>query len=476
MDYTIKKKLISSTKNKTVSLLFSTIIKFTLNIYLLRTIPKEFFGASVLIFSLINFFTLFSDFGISTYVVTRTKDSEEIFNTIFTALLLISSTIYMTAYLSVGYLSEYYKYDFFNFLLPITFLALPFTLLEDFFNSIIQKRHLFRIQNLLIVFKTLILLISTVFFSIYFTNKMYALVFPFVISQFIGMLFSFHFSNFRIKFELVTLHLKSLFNFGKNILLTKVFNFISDNGLILFFGGYYGKLELANYSTSKQINDYSLLFLGSPIHFNLIALFDKKKHEENIYLFQKIHTLFLLIFAPISIYIFFTLDQTIPLIIGHKWQTAILYTKILFILTFIKLISPPILPILYNYGKETAVTILTFIKFFISILFFLILKFTHFSLINSLIFFILFNSIVQIYYVILTIKVLGIQFNYFFLPILLILTLMFLLFGYSYLINIPNLFLSLAFKTVFFLFIYYFSFYKILNVRIEKYITRLLKK
>lgn len=170
---------------------------------------------------------------------------------------------------------------------------------------------------------------------------LYALVIRDLTMAIITFSLSFYISRWNLRRAASFSDLVYFFKFGSNITVNGIITFFSRNIDDLLIGIKHGSTALGIYTKS-----YSLLTMPHSLISNLVVRFSlpiMSKYDKTELVVNQYKILAKLAFTiniPMSLVLFFTSSDLVPLILGDKWEMAVPFIKIFSALSIIQVVGP----------------------------------------------------------------------------------------------------------------------------------------
>lgn len=319
-------KGIKWTTLNTLTLTICTLLKISI---LARLIDKSDFGLMAIITFVMGFVDLFMDMGISIAILHKQKISKNEYSSLYWINILFSIIIYIIILAITPIVSQFYKEDNLNILIPLTGFSILIVAIGRQYKTILQKSLNFKRIALVEITAAIISLITAIIlayndFGIY--SLIYSLLINYTIVSFVFLLTGF--SEHPIRFHFKLSETKSFLKIGIFQVGSQIVNYFNRDLDVLLIGKFFGAEILGGYSLAKQlvfrpaqIINPILTTVATPtlakMQHNLAVL--KENYLKLINLVSSVNFLAYLvifIFAPFIVEIFYgnMYDEIVPIV------------------------------------------------------------------------------------------------------------------------------------------------------------------
>ncbi len=319
-------KGIKWTTLNTLTLTICTLLKISI---LARLIDKSDFGLMAIITFVMGFVDLFMDMGISIAILHKQKISKNEYSSLYWINILFSIIIYIIILAITPIVSQFYKEDNLNILIPLTGFSILIVAIGRQYKTILQKSLNFKRIALVEITAAIISLITAIIlayndFGIY--SLIYSLLINYTIVSFVFLLTGF--SEHPIRFHFKLSETKSFLKIGIFQVGSQIVNYFNRDLDVLLIGKFFGSEILGGYSLAKQlvfrpaqIINPILTTVATPtlakMQHNLAVL--KENYLKLINLVSSVNFLAYLvifIFAPFIVEIFYgnMYDEIVPIV------------------------------------------------------------------------------------------------------------------------------------------------------------------
>lgn len=319
-------KGIKWTTLNTLTLTICTLLKISI---LARLIDKSDFGLMAIITFVMGFVDLFMDMGISIAILHKQKISKNEYSSLYWINILFSIIIYIIILAITPIVSQFYKEDILNILIPLTGFSILIVAIGRQYKTILQKSLNFKRIALVEITAAIISLITAIIlayndFGIY--SLIYSLLINYTIVSFVFLLTGF--SEHPIRFHFKLSETKSFLKIGIFQVGSQIVNYFNRDLDVLLIGKFFGSEILGGYSLAKQlvfrpaqIINPILTTVATPtlakMQHNLAVL--KENYLKLINLVSSVNFLAYLvifIFAPFIVEIFYgnMYDEIVPIV------------------------------------------------------------------------------------------------------------------------------------------------------------------
>ena len=305
------------------------IVNFIVGIILARILPPEEFGILGIISVFIAVSNTFINSGLSDALINKKEASDNDYNTVFWANVILGVIIYLLLFATAPYISLFFKQESLTSLIRVTAISIIFVSFSSIQRTLLTKEINFKTITIV---STISVIVSGIF-ALYMATHGYgilSLVARMVMGQFITLLLFWLFNNWRPKFIFDINSFKELYQYGINLFFSKLTNSIYDNLYYFVIGKYFSTVILGYYSradTFKSLASNNITTTVQRVSFSVLsAKTDKKPQME---LFKKFLSGTFFITSFFMTILFVCSNEIILILIGAKWVNSIPYLKIL---------------------------------------------------------------------------------------------------------------------------------------------------
>jgi O-antigen/teichoic acid export membrane protein len=285
-------RFVKGTMSTGIGTFIAMVFSFLNIIIVVRLVPKEQFGAYILLQIIVAFLAMMGDFGLNISVTKFIAGSEgaakkNIVNTVvyfkLVSLILLSLVIFLFRNALIQVFKSHSLSEI-TIYIPILFLFESFNIL---FNSILQGLQYYRKMA---VAQVILSCINLLFIFIFLVNLKFGLrglIYARLFSLILSLLYQYKAAHINIGYSYNKNLLKEMFKFGFPLGLNGILTFIFLRIDTLIVGAFLNPVSVAYYGTAKKIPDSASQMFCSflSVYFpNMSELFVKKKliEAENV--------------------------------------------------------------------------------------------------------------------------------------------------------------------------------------------------
>lgn len=321
--------------SNTVVVILSQIVA---NAIIVRYVSKQEFGVMAITNTFINLASFISEAGMGDALMQRRDVEAQHKNAALYFSFLFSCLLYLILYVSAPYISSFYPDALVNnepVLIPalrVLGLSFIFLALGSSSLNLLMKRFNFKT---VFFSDSLTLLLSNVLGVVLAMNGwgVWSLVYSILFYNIARLVMVWIFEPIPIFLGAKLRHWKDLFSYGVGLTLVRFYNFVSGFGIILIIGKLIGTEQTGVYDRSYRITNIPVRYLGDMIQKIMMPFMVKiNDQEDKLYaFFYRGMSLSNALLVPISVFAIVFCQPIVTILLGHKWESAVLPMQILFI-------------------------------------------------------------------------------------------------------------------------------------------------
>lgn len=321
----LKKEVIGGVKWSTLTTVVSTLLQFLQTVILARLVTPKDFGLMAILYVIIGFAGMISDFGISSAVIQKQDTSSRQLSSLYWLNIAVGFFLFIILYYTRGFFAAFYDEPLLNDLIPLVGINLLVTPVGAQFGVILRKNLRFNLSSKISLLSILFSFAFTVGLA-YYGYGVYSLVYGAIVYSTVIAVGSFIYGlqynklEFEFNFPEIKPYLKfGIYNFSGGIV-----NYLSANVDKLIIGRILGAELLGIYTIAYNI---SLLPISkiNPVVTNIaFPVFSKIQNDQeslNSY-YTKAVILVMLINVPILAGLSIVSTEFITVVYGTKWILA----------------------------------------------------------------------------------------------------------------------------------------------------------
>jgi O-antigen/teichoic acid export membrane protein len=249
-----REKVVTGVKWTTLSAVIVAITSIIKISILARFLDKHDFGLMALVNFVIGFTELFNDLGISSAILHKQNISTQEYSSLYWLNIITGIIMYVIVCLITPYISNYYKYEELNTLIPLVSMTLIISAIGRQFKVIDSKNLLFK--NIAIVEITTILfslfisvLLATTNYGIY--SLIYSTLCQVILANLIYLILGFR--KHKISFHYRFSETKPFLRVGGYQVAGQITNYFNRDIDILLIAHFFSSEVLGGYNLAKQL-------------------------------------------------------------------------------------------------------------------------------------------------------------------------------------------------------------------------------
>ncbi|MCK4493953.1 MAG: lipopolysaccharide biosynthesis protein [Methylococcales bacterium] len=307
-------------------------ISFVLILILARFLSPEEFGLLGMVSVITGFLGYFSEGGLIMSLIKKKEIDELDCNTAFWGGIGFGVIVYAFIYAIAPVISWFYEEPELTDLARVLGLAfligaytfVPFALEQRELNY--QKLSVINLVSLLIS-------AGVAIFFVYRGAGVWTLVFQNLAIRVVTLIGTFFWIEWKPKLQFSPARFKELFGFGMHVTANNLIRFFSENIDYLLVGKLLGSEALGIYTMAFRLSRYPIEKIGPILGRMLVPAFaiiqnQPDRVQQNV---LRLSAIVALITVPFSVFLFFTTEPLVTLIVGEKWLGAVPLIKIFII-------------------------------------------------------------------------------------------------------------------------------------------------
>lgn len=362
----IYREIFTSARWSSVGDIVNYFASFLRVVIIARYVNSADYGLAIIATSIVTFFMVFSQSGLSQTIIYFNKKNKRLIDTIFTATLIFGIVIFSTFIIFSNYMAIYYEKEDLGWILNVSSIGIIFAALEAIPSSILQKELKYRAQNLIKILKSTIIIFTTLLF-LSLGCEILSIIMPSIFASIFAVIFGFYktkiIPNLRLDWRLLKISLAV----GLNNLISNISNYICNNGTPIFMGKIWLEQTTAGYVISDRVNAMLSNGVIGQLTSSIFPIFKKIGKDGILKSLYGIISIQINIILPIIIIIYFSADIFFTLVLGEKWSGAVVFFRWFLILQMFKCFFAPSTSILYalkGYNITSKIVIVRLFLFF----------------------------------------------------------------------------------------------------------------
>ena len=326
----IKRTLFTGIFYTAIARYSAIVISLFVTAVLSRLLSPEDFGIVAIATVIINFFSIFTDIGISPAIIQNKNLTKKDISALFSFTIWSGIVISLIFFLLSWVISEWYTSSILKPLCQLLAINLFFSSANIIPNALFYKNKQFKY----IAWRSFIIQISGGVLAVGFAllgGGLYSLIISPIISSILLFLISFHKYPIKIHLTLGIDTLKKIFNYSVYQFLFNIINYFSRNLDKLLIGRYLPMSLLGYYEKSYRLMMLPLqniTYVITPVMHPVLSDF-QNDIERLSTSYEKIVRLLAYIGFPLSILFLYSSKEITLIIFGDKWMPSVETLKIL---------------------------------------------------------------------------------------------------------------------------------------------------
>lgn len=305
------------------------IVNFIVGIFLARILTPEEFGLIGIISVFIAISNTFINSGLCDALINKKNTSENDYNTVFWANVLLGILIYLLLFIIAPYISLFFKQETLTQLIRITAISIIIVSFTSIQRTLLSKEINFKTITIVSTLSVIISGIVALYMAFHGYGIM-SLVVRMVLGQFITLFLFWILNNWRPKFIFDLNSFKELYKYGANLFISRLMNSLYDNLYYFVIGKYFSPANLGYYSRADTFRNLASTNITNTVQrVSFSALSAKNEEKKQMEIFKKFLLSTLFITSFFMTILFVCSNEIILILIGTKWTNSILYLKIL---------------------------------------------------------------------------------------------------------------------------------------------------
>ena len=323
----------------TIVNLFTSVLRIAI---LTRFLDKSDFGTVSIVNLVILLCNTFTDLGFSSVILYRQKLTKVEFSSLFWIQFIVYGLIYVILYIASSPLSNFYKIESLNILIPIASITIILQAFGKLYDTVLQKQYQFKTISIRNIISNLLSLIVAPIFAMK-GFGVYSLIYSALIQSAVLNLWNFY-SGIRYQnlcFKINLKEISSLLKIGVYQTGTRIFDFISGKLDVLIIGKALGVEALGVYDLAKELV-YKLVYLIQAIISKVAQpLLTNSNHDDEIIKlrFLKMTKVVAYLCIPICFSVAIFSKYIIIILYGEKYIEAAPLVSIFSLITLVSSIT-----------------------------------------------------------------------------------------------------------------------------------------
>ncbi len=327
-------------------------VTLIVSIVLARLLDPEHYGTISIILIFINIANVFVSNGFTAALIQKKDSDEKDFSTIFYFNILFSLLLYAVIFFAAPWVEDYFCMPGLCTALRILGLKIPITAFNSIQQAYVAKNMMFR----KLFWATLGGTVASAFVGIFMAYRgygVYALVGQYLTNSFIDTLMLWFIIGWRPRLCFSLQRFKTLYSYGWKVLLTYLVRTVYDDIYAMVIGKQYSSADLAYYTKGKQYPNLIVQNLNTSICAVLFPAFSR--HQDDIPMLKsalrrsiKISAYLL---SPFLIGLAVCAEPFVAVLLTEKWLACVPFLQIVCFYQLLLPVSSANLQVIKSMGR-----------------------------------------------------------------------------------------------------------------------------
>ena len=302
-----------------------------------RLLSKSDFGLMALASSFVALGILFGEAGMGAALIQRKDVTQRHMNAALQASIIIALSIFLVLFISAKTVAVFFEQPLLEQILKVVGLIVILGSISNVSSSLLQKS--FRFKHTSIV--TMLSAVTAYTIGVYLAFLNYG-VWSLVIASTINVMLTsvvfLYLAPVKLSFKLHIKEMKDLFLFSTGMILSRLLNYGSFQGLILILGKIFQPADLGVFERTFIIKTMPGTYLGNVLDTIMFpAMSEIQDEQEKLFrVYQYSLGIVNTILMPVAVLLIFFTKEIVLLLLGKEWLEATLPLQIMFfVLPFI---------------------------------------------------------------------------------------------------------------------------------------------
>lgn len=345
------------------------ILTFVKIAVLARILTPNQFGVFGIASLLLAFLEILTETGINVILIQTHEKIDKYLDSAWIVSIIRGIIIFLIILLSAPFVASFFKTpDALNIILLISLSPLIKGFInpaEVTFKKDLKFNYEFWFRTTLYFTDGLIAIITALI-----THSVYSLVFGLLAGSILEVILSFVFIKPIPKLSFNPTYIKEIFHKGKWVTAYSIFNYFGENGDNIIVGRILGAFPLGLYQMAYKISYIPISEISDVVNIVIFPVYSKIAEERRRLLsaFWKTTGIISLLAILVGGIIFLFPSQIITIFLGPQWISTVTVLKILTIYGVLRAALGSSSALFLALGKQSYVTVMTFIRFITLIL------------------------------------------------------------------------------------------------------------
>ncbi|MBU1153070.1 lipopolysaccharide biosynthesis protein [bacterium] len=326
----LKEKTVSGLRWVGLSIFSTRVLHFVTSIILARLLSPADFGIIAIGFLIIQVLEMFRDLGIGQAIIYKKDEIEKTADTAFILTPIIGISLFALGYLIAPLIAIFFKNASLAPVVKLLALTIVLSSLEVVPSFLLEKELRFKKKVIAEILPT-VGYTGVAISLAYLGYGLWSIVYGHVVYKIMSLILIWYISSWRPKFQFNKAISKELLNYGKYIIGSWLLIFIYTHIDSIFIGKILEASALGLYAMAFNIANLPATNITQLVNRVMFPAFSKIQEDKKFYkvTYLKVFKCISIIVIPLSLGTFVIAEDFIKIILGEKWQEAIIPLQVL---------------------------------------------------------------------------------------------------------------------------------------------------
>jgi len=317
---------------QTLQIIVQATVQFGYVAIMARLLTKADFGLMALASGFIGFGTIFSEGGMGASLIQRQNITQKHINAALQGSLIIGFVIFIILFFSAHYIAKFFGQPPLESIIKIVGLNVILGSVNSISIGLLQKNFKFKLTSNITILATIIGYALGVLLA-FLNFGVWSLVAATMTISFLSSVTMFYFAPIKLSMKFHFKEWKELISFGFGIILLKINNYLSDQGLNLVLGKIFSPAQLGVFERTYTVKTIPSSYIGNVLDTIMFPAMSEiqDEHERLFHTYQYSLGIVNSILMPVAVFLIFFSKEIVLILFGNKWLEAILPLQIMFV-------------------------------------------------------------------------------------------------------------------------------------------------
>lgn len=308
-----------------ISIMSSRILRFITNIILARILLPSDFGIIAIGLLVIQILEMFRDLGIGQAIIYKKDEIEKTADTAFIITPIIGISLFVIGYILAPYVAIFFKNDSLTSVVRLLAFTLVMSSVEVVPSFLLEKELKFKEKVIAEVLPTIGHTTTAVALA-YLGYGMWSIAYGHVVFRVMSLILIWYISSWKPKFQFDKAIAKELLNYGKYIIGSWLLIFIYTKIDHVIIGKMLGAAALGYYAMAYNIANLPATHITQLVSRVMFPAYSKIHGNKELHkiTYLKVFKYISAIAIPISLGTLVLANDFVKIVLGEKWQAAII--------------------------------------------------------------------------------------------------------------------------------------------------------